>query len=178
MSVPSTLASSPLFFDMTSEEIALLVKDATVLNYEAGQIIFNTHDQLADFGIILSGLIETFNTIDGNKELLIQSLQQSDYFGEHIFSNEEQHLYSARAISNCSILHLPFEKFLSFFQKGPQAFGLFMMNLLRQEQEKMRITLGLVARIIQEGNVKVRMPLYGIKKLRPEEIKALGPKKN
>lgn len=165
MSFGKALEGCSLFYDMKTKEIEYLLRDAGVQEFQGPQEIVKEGEDIHFMGILLNGSATVFLERE-EKKIHLQDLNRMDFFGEVIFSNEKKHYYSVETKDDATILFLSFENFQSLYKKWPEAYSIFSMNLLRYEYERMRVSMGLIGRVIQDGSIFVRLPVFGTGKRR------------
>ena len=165
MAFAKTLDGCSLFYDLKEKEIDFLLKNATIQEYEGVQTIIKEGDPISSIGVILNGSGRIFLDRDETK-VHLQDLNRLDYFGEVLFSNEKTHYYAVELTGDATILFIDFDCFVSLYKKYPDAFANLTMNLLRMEFERLRVSMGLIGRVIKDGSIFVRLPVFGTGKRR------------
>lgn len=155
------LKSCSLFHNLEEKEVNCLCENAEVREYEKGQMILEFDEPIEDLGVIIHGKAEIFVKGNGTEEIKVQNLIKYEYFGETLFSNENEHFYYVRATEDCSIVFFDFDAFKNLYNKMPKAFSALLMNLLRFEYDRLRSSLGIIGRAKNETDLFIRMPLYG-----------------
>lgn len=169
MTLSDKLRGSSLFYDMTNKEIDFLVKDSNVLEFQNGDRIFKEGDPIKSLYIILDGKACLYRNM--NYELLeIQTLKNMDYFGEQVFGTGNESMFEVLAQTYVHCLEIPFERFQLFYQKFPEAYAIFVNNLLREELDKKNVALGLIARVHRDKKTLIGLPVFGQRKLSAQEI--------
>lgn len=163
MSLALSLKGSPLFHDILEEEIGLFLKGQEIYSWSQGDRPCRGGEPIEAFYIILEGEADlVYNS--WNREFLMQELKRFDHFGEVLFSNDQVHPYSVICKTDISCLRIDFQVFKSIFEKNPQVYALFVNNLLRVELGLKKQALGLVARLNDNSDIAIGLPLYNRKK--------------
>jgi CRP-like cAMP-binding protein len=160
MAFAKALDGCSLFYDLKEKEIDFLLKNATIQEYEGQQVIVKENEPINSLGIILNGTGKIFLG-DENQYVHLQDLNRLDYFGEVLFSNEKRYYYSVELTSDATILFIDFDCFITLYKKYPDAFANLTINMLRIELERIRVSMGLIGRIIKDGSIFVRLPVFG-----------------
>lgn len=163
MSLALSLKGSPLFHDILEEEIGLFLKGQEIYSWSQGDSPCQGGEPIEAFYIILEGEADLVYNSWG-REFLMQELKRFDHFGEVLFSNDQVHPYSVICKTDISCLRIDFQVFKSIFEKNPQVYALFVNNLLRVELSLKKQALGLVARLHDDSDIAIGLPLYNRRK--------------
>ncbi len=169
MAIKDNLHNCELFFELTQKEIKYLVKNCAVEYFDKGQRLFKDGDVLDSLFVVLEGRCEIVKNLN-TKIFQIQKLKQWEHFGEGLFCGQEKFEYDVLALENMSLLRIDFKGFQELFQKFPSAYGVLLNNLLRLENEKLKVSLGVIYRLYNESSSSVGVPLLGNRRLTNDEI--------
>ncbi|KMQ69056.1 hypothetical protein ACM39_06530 [Chryseobacterium sp. FH2] len=104
---------------MISEDL-LLAYGANYEKYEANQIIFHEGSIPKFYFQIASGIVELNNYHEDGKEFTQNILSDGQSFGESLLFNNRPYPMNAVAKTNCNILKLPKNDFLSLLSQNPE----------------------------------------------------------
>lgn len=107
------LMDSPLFWDMTKEEIdsCLACSRSEIIPYEKDQIIFSQHDKPHKLHVLLEGSVAICNDSVSGKRNIITSIDKAgELFGEvFLFLGKEGYDHYAQALGPSTVLLIPKE---------------------------------------------------------------------
>lgn len=111
--IPKMLKNSPLFAQMTEEEIqsCLQCSNADCISYKKGEMIFSEEDEPQKLPILLDGAVRLGrDSIDGKRSILTTFSRSGDIFGVVIlFLNKERYDCFAQASAPTRVVFLPRE---------------------------------------------------------------------
>jgi CRP/FNR family transcriptional regulator, cyclic AMP receptor protein len=114
------LASVPMFSTLGESSLLLLAWDCKFRHVEKGAFLFFQSDHSDSAYIVCSGNISIVLSSPDGREIVINEMQRGDLFGElGIFTNKPRST-SAIARTNCKLLEIPGETFLSVVEAEPQ----------------------------------------------------------
>lgn len=120
--ISKRLMSSPLFKDMTAEEIELTLScsGAVCTTYKKGEMIFREEDEPRRLHILLEGGVRVgYDSIDGNRRILGSFSDTGDVFGDILlFLGKEQYGVFAQAMTETKIVLLPRDFMTGTCQNG------------------------------------------------------------
>ncbi len=176
MSIGSILGSCPLFRGLYDKEIDAFTENGQIEFFEAGQLVVSPDDLIEKLYIVLEGSLEQYHLFEGEK-LCFLELTSKDFFGENLFSNESHHDHLVRSHSDSQLLSITFESIQNFYHKQPKAYAVMLMNILRHEQEMLRVSRGLISRLYFKEKAVIGTPIYGQRRLNANEVQELIKKK-
>lgn len=112
---PETLISNPLFKNIKSEELPLLLNclSARIRVFEKNSYIFTEGDTLTHIGIIVSGRAHVIKDDHWGNRAILSELSDGDLFGEAFaFAGEGISPVSVISISKCEVLFIDYTKIL------------------------------------------------------------------
>ena len=117
------IALSPVFSNMTSEDIALLERLSRVVNCPKDTVLFNRGDEGEEFFIILDGEVEFFVeqvTEAGSKTEIVDIYGPGQSFGELALFGDASRTLGARAKTDLRLCTLNREDLIGLIEVSPQ----------------------------------------------------------
>lgn len=111
--VETLLNQVSLFDVMNEQEKLLLSQRLTVVNFEMGQTIVHTGEQMNAFYIIVSGQARRIKELADGNEMNLGLLQTGGHFGESALLNNETTEITIRASTELQLLKLSNRRFYS-----------------------------------------------------------------
>ncbi|TNF26385.1 MAG: cyclic nucleotide-binding domain-containing protein [Deltaproteobacteria bacterium] len=176
MSIGMILGSCPLFRGLYDKEIDAFTENGQIEFFEAGQIVISPNDLIEKLYIVLEGSLEQYHLFE-DERLCFLELTSKDFFGENLFSNESHHDHLVQSVSDSQLLSITFDSIQAFYQKQPKAYSVLLMNILRHEQEMLRVSRGLISRLYFKEKAMIGTPIYGQRRLKPNEVEEIIKKK-
>ena len=176
MSIGMILGSCPLFRGLYDKEINAFTNKGQIEFFEAGQIIVSPRDLIEKLYIVLEGSLEQSHLFE-NEKLCFLELTSKDFFGENLFSNETHYDHLIQALTDTQLLSITFQSIQIFYEKYPKAYSVLLMNILRHEQEMLRVSRGLISRLYFKEKAMIGTPIYGQRRLKPHEVEEIKKKK-
>lgn len=100
-----TIERLPLFAELAREELASLLKSATVQRYPTGSLLFEEGQQASVLHVVISGSVEIFSSGSG-REWGVMLMNAGDIFMPGAVLFREPYIASARTLGTCRILLL------------------------------------------------------------------------
>ncbi|WHY17271.1 cyclic nucleotide-binding domain-containing protein [Paenibacillus sp. G2S3] len=104
---------------MNEQEKLLLSQRLTVVNFEMGQTIVHTGEQMNAFYIIVSGQARRIKELADGNEMNLGLLQTGEHFGESALLNNETTDITIRASTELQLLKLSKEDFIQMLETRP-----------------------------------------------------------
>lgn len=176
MSIGMILGSCPLFRGLYDKEVDAFTESGQIEFFEAGQLVVKPEDLIEKLYIVLEGSLEQYHMFE-DKKLCFLELTSKDFFGENLFSNETHHDHLVQSHTDSQLLSISFDSIQAFYKKHPKAYSVLLMNILRHEQEMLRVSRGLISRLYFKEKAMIGTPIYGQRRLRPDEVEKIVKKK-
>ncbi|HBO84182.1 MAG TPA: hypothetical protein DD641_04260 [Deltaproteobacteria bacterium] len=97
---------TPLFSDLTVEELDEVISKINVVNFSPGGFIFMESDRGESIYIIAEGAVEVICRDKGNNEIIVDKLGEGDFFGEFGFFSNGVRKAAIRAVNDVEVLEL------------------------------------------------------------------------
>lgn len=127
------LAASPLFRNVTDEEIALFLQTApfTVKKYKKNAFVAMTDEPMEGIGLMLEGSAHLIRENMLGQRAIVTDLRPSDIFGEALLFTDNPHWpASVQTNSVAEIMFFPFEAFSKPLQGVESIQSKLLVNLL------------------------------------------------
>ncbi len=134
------LKQTPLFSDLSADDLELLAQSTRIRDYKTGQAIVIKGRVGAAFFVVVSGSVEVFRVKDGSNEVVLATLGAGDFFGELATMKHVPRSASVRALEDTTCLVIRRPDFESYIRQFPAV------------AEKVESTL--IARFGEEGDSK------------------------
>lgn len=111
----------PLFNGIESSELSTMLKclNSYKKDVKKGTYFFMEEDEIQSIGVVLSGTIHMIKEDLWGNKVLITPIIEGEVFGEtYICSNRLTSTVSFQAVTNCSVLFLPFQKVIKTCSKS------------------------------------------------------------
>jgi CRP-like cAMP-binding protein len=134
------LKQTPLFSDLSADDVELLAQSTRIKDYKAGQAIVIEGRVGAAFFVVVSGSVEVFRGKDESEEVVLATLGAGDFFGELATMKHVPRSANVRALQDTTCLVIRRPDFESYIRQFPAV------------AEKVESTL--IARFGEEGDAK------------------------
>ena len=128
------LRSAPLFKTLSESDLQAVSVHLRSRNYKKKEIIFHQGDESHDFYLIKDGKVRIFCNSPSGNETSIRVLSADEMIGEFAPIDGQPRSATAQAITNCILLELRQERFLTLLRELPD----FEATLLRLLVQKLR----------------------------------------
>jgi CRP/FNR family cyclic AMP-dependent transcriptional regulator len=119
----------PLFAELSEADLAILISEFQLREYEKEEIIFHQGDDSRELYIVLQGKIRIYKTTLSGYETSIQIFFPGDVIGEFAVIDDQPRSATARTIENCQLLTIKGDQFSKYMQEMP-SLALGMNRLL------------------------------------------------
>jgi len=128
--IETILKSNPLFSNLSSKEISLLIQLMHQRSFIPGEFIFQTGKGLGMY-IILSGKVNILHgSVNGQNDSVISQLKEEDFFGELCLVRKKgYHHVSAQAEEETKLLGFFRPDLLNLMEKNPSTSARVLMNI-------------------------------------------------
>lgn len=121
------LRKVPVFVTLPDDDLRAISAQFRARNYGKKEIIFHQGDDSHDFYLIKRGKVRIFCNSPSGNEISIRVLSANEMIGEFAPIDGQPRSATAQAITDCTLLELPQERFLRCLRELPD----FTMTLLR-----------------------------------------------
>ncbi|MBM2838696.1 MAG: cyclic nucleotide-binding domain protein [Deltaproteobacteria bacterium] len=135
-SVPRT----PLFSDLTADELAYVSEQVEVLQVQAGSTLFKEGDPGDSLFIITHGEINILSQNSKGEEVEVARLNNGDFFGEFAFFSNSKRQADAVASSETELLELTRETLIDVTQKYPRVKEVLISFYKNRVVDKLMVT--------------------------------------
>lgn len=138
MDLVQELKTIDLFADMSSEEIAYLLRcsKAAVRNYEKGQEIFRENEKSRDIYVLLKGKLLVSKQYSSGRRIIFCEIHEKEVFGILIHVKPEaKYWYDAIAVTDCRVLCISWDFLFSFCQDSCEVHKTFIKNMIRVQAD-------------------------------------------
>ena len=119
MSVEDTLATAPLFSELSRRDLKRLASASITRGYRKGEAIVKEGENAVAFYIIKSGRVEVVKGLGSKKENPLATLGPGDFFGEMALLDSYPRSASVRAQEDTECLILTRWDFLAELRTNP-----------------------------------------------------------
>ena len=123
------LKEVPLFAHLPEKDLAILVNDFRLREYNRDEIIFHQGDHSRDLYVVMEGKVRVFRTSPSGNETSIDIFSTHDIIGEFATVDDRPRSATAKAITRCALLAMTQDRFLQRMREMPDL-ALGMMRLL------------------------------------------------
>src|SRR5262245_52167829 len=106
MNAAEMLANTPLFDDLTPEDVAALAASLKPQSYTAGQSIFQKGEPGDSMFLVTNGAVTIFLPAEGGKKVVLRELHVGQYFGELSLFDDKPRSAAAEAAEDTELLEL------------------------------------------------------------------------
>lgn len=135
-SVPRT----PLFSDLTADELAYVSEQVEVLQVQAGSTLFREGDPGDSLFIITHGEIKILSQNSKGEEVEVARLKDGEFFGEFAFFSNSKRQADAVASSETELLELTRDTLIDVTQKYPRVKEVLISFYKNRVVDKLMVT--------------------------------------
>ena len=121
MTIEDSLKKIPLFHNLQSNELELVVRSTRLMTYDAGRTIIREGRTGAAFFMIISGRVEVVKDMDGPSPVVLANFGPGDFFGEIATIAHSPRSASVRALEETECLVIWRADFAAFINQFPEA---------------------------------------------------------
>lgn len=130
------LQNNVFFKGISVEELDKILMFSSTFHYSLGQIIFQKGDSGDSLLAVLDGKVRISTSSDEGKEIILNTIDQGEMFGEIAFIDGVERSATATAIAKTTLLIIKNGDFLPFLKKHPD----IMFHWLKVLCKKLRET--------------------------------------
>ncbi len=159
MGIEDLLRGCELFNELYEEEINAFVKNCNVLQYEEGGVVIERDEKVQNLYIVLSGKLLITREYP-ETTMKIQYLYSGDVTGELVFQKEYLSREKVEALEESSVLQVPYEHILSYFNKNTSVYGVIVTNLCDLIMSRYKTYSDILYRVYPENTIAIRTPIF------------------
>lgn len=133
------LKNTPLFEDLTPEELEQLSRITPYKKYKAGEVIYYMEDHADALYFLRDGMVKLSMYFPNGKEMILGLFGKYDIFGELLLLESERRPNQAEAVTDTTLIVLPeqdFQRLLAQYPKLALKFIQVMSTNLWQAQSR------------------------------------------
>lgn len=147
--IDNLIFESPLFQDMSPDDVASLARYLSLHDVAPGTVLFNEGDTSDFMGLIVEGAVELFKENTQDRPVKIASENAGKLLGEMALIDGEPRSATARFTKSGQVLILTKESFQRLLHEHPRAAANFLFRLSRLLSRRLRRTTGQLASHLQ-----------------------------
>ena len=124
-----------LFEGLQEPELQTIFSRMTTRGFPKNAIVVNEGDQTDSLYIILSGRVKVFSSDEEGKEVLLNTLDPYDYFGELALIDEQPRSASVMTVESSKLSIISKDDFMQFLTTYPR----ISINMLKSLVHRMRL---------------------------------------
>jgi nucleotide-binding universal stress UspA family protein len=133
--IADLLAQTPLFAELTQEELRRLAEAARLRAYPPGEVIVREGDQTAGCFIILTGQVEVVKGADTAQPIVLARMGRGEIFGEMAMIDEHPRSATVRALEATECVGLRRADFMAELRRTPEIAVHMLPVLVRRLRE-------------------------------------------
>jgi nucleotide-binding universal stress UspA family protein len=135
MNIADLLAQTPLFADLTQEELQRIAEAARLRVYQPGEVIVREGERTAGCFIILAGQVEVVKGADTARSTVLAQLGPGEIFGEMSMIDDDPRSATVRALAATECVGLRRSDFMAELQRTPEIAVHMLPVLVRRLRE-------------------------------------------
>jgi len=135
LKIADLLAQTPLFAELTQEELQRIAEAARLRAYQPGEVIVREGEQTAGCFIILTGQVEVVKDADTAKSTVLARLGPGELFGEMAMIDEHPRSATVCAVEATECVGLRRSDFMAELQRTPEIAVHMLPVLVRRLRE-------------------------------------------
>jgi nucleotide-binding universal stress UspA family protein len=139
--IADLLAQTPLFAELTQDELRRLAEAARLRSYPPGEVIVREGDQSAGCFIILTGQVEVVKGADTVQPTVLARLGRGEVFGEMAMLDEHPRSATVRALEATECVGLRRADFMAELRRTPEIAVHLLPVLVRRLREARGVAL-------------------------------------
>jgi hypothetical protein len=120
MNIADLLAQTPLFAELTQEELQRIAEAARMRVYQPGEVIVREGEHTAGCFIIVTGQVEVVKGADPAKATVLAQMGPGEIFGEMAMIDDSPRSATVRALSATECVGLRRSDFMAELQRTPE----------------------------------------------------------
>ncbi|PLX22698.1 MAG: hypothetical protein C0599_05830 [Salinivirgaceae bacterium] len=151
--IKEKISSAPIFEGTQGHQLELILKASMLVNYNAGQVIFERGDRANGFFIIIDGHVKIHV-----RQIKFIELGPGKYFGEYAMIQKQLHSSTVTAIEDCKCLVVPPDIFENLLQQNLPFSNKLLKSLIQRLRSKDKLEISLIEKNkeISDQNEKIR----------------------
>jgi nucleotide-binding universal stress UspA family protein len=132
MNIADLLAQTPLFAELTQEELQRIAEAARMRVYQPGEVIVREGEHTAGCFIIVTGQVEVVKGADPAKATVLAQMGPGEIFGEMAMIDDSPRSATVRALSVTECVGLRRSDFMAELQRAPEVAVRMLPVLVRR----------------------------------------------
>lgn len=132
----------PKFLPIKKERTERLLESSNIVHFGQGETIFAQGDEVGDIYVLLNGEVELTSSEEGQEEIVVNTLQEGDFFGEVALLSGRKSSMTARATTDVELIKIIQDDVIDMVSDNPSlAFklGEVMENRKKKLAKKMEL---------------------------------------
>lgn len=150
---------TPLFSDLTAEELAYISEQVNVIQVQAGSTLFKEGDPGDSLFIITHGEIKILSQNSKGEEVEVAKLKDGDFFGEFAFFSNSKRQASAVAPSETELLELTKDILSNVAEKYPRVKEVLLQFYKYRVADKLMVTSQLFRNLGPKDRIEILQKL-------------------
>ena len=135
MNIADLLAQTPLFADLTQEELQRIAEAARMRAYQLGEVIVREGERTAGCFIVLTGQVEVVKGAGTAKPTVLARISSGEIFGEMAMIDDHPRSATVRALEATECVGLRRSDFMAELQRTPEVAVHMLPVLVRRLRE-------------------------------------------
>jgi CRP/FNR family cyclic AMP-dependent transcriptional regulator len=135
LKVADLLAQTPLFAELTQEELQRIAEAARLRVYQPGEVIVREGEQTAGCFIVLTGQVEVVKDADTARPAVLARMGPGEIFGEMAMIDDHPRSATVRALDATECVGLRRSDFMAELQRTPEIAVHMLPVLVRRLRE-------------------------------------------
>jgi CRP-like cAMP-binding protein len=135
MNIADLLAQTPLFAELTQEELQRIAEAARMRAYQPGEVIVREGERTAGCFIILTGQVEAVKDADTARPTVLAQMGPGEIFGEMSMIDDHPRSATVRTLDATECVELRRSDFMAELQRTPEIAVHMLPVLVRRLRE-------------------------------------------
>ncbi len=135
LKIADLLAQTPLFSELTQEDLRSLAEAARIRAYQPGEVIVREGDRAAGCFILLSGRVEVIKGADTPKPVVLAKMGTGELFGEMAMIDDQPRSATVQAVEPTECVALRRSDFMAELRQRPEIAVHMLPMLVRRLRE-------------------------------------------
>ena len=135
LKIADLLAQTPLFAELTQEELQRIAEAARLRTYQPGEVVVREGEQAAGCFIILTGQVEVVKGTDTARPTVLARMGPGEIFGEMAMIDDHPRSATVRALDPTECVGLRRSDFMAELQRAPEIAVHMLPVLVRRLRE-------------------------------------------
>lgn len=132
-----TLKQVPIFKDLRSDVIALILENSKLVKKQTGDYFFRENDLADCMYVLRSGVVEVTRNWN-HRTYHITKMGRSDCFGEMAIVDQQARSANVRALSSCDAIELNLGAIHAVYEHDLKQYTILQTNLAKEVTRRLR----------------------------------------